>query len=904
VRLLAWLAPRSERDRWREEWLAEIQQIAAAHGVRTAARVALGAAPDALALRHLAAERARVTSPRRNTSLGISSSDFKLALRMLVRYPGLTTVGVLGMAVGMTITAAGLTIVAVLTNPALPFEEGNRIVAIGNWNARTNNQEQRVLHEFATWRTELRSVEDVGAFRMVSRNLIAPGVQPETVSVAEISASAFRVTRVSPSIGRPLLAEDERAGASEVVLIGDDVWKRRFGADASILGREIQLGSKRHTVVGVMPPDYRFPVAHSFWIPLRVAASYEPLTGPPVTVFARLAPGATLAAAQAEVSAFGRSLSVASPKTHEHLRARILPYTHVFTDMDDPDGALVMGAIQTVMILLLAVVSVNVAILVYARTATRQGEIAVRSALGASRRRIVGQLFVEALALAGVAALVAIGLLSVGFTQLRGAIQQLAVGFPFWLKFELSAEVILYLVALTICSAAIVGVVPALKATGRRVQRGLQGLSAGSGSRMQMGKMWTLLVVAQVAITVAVLPAAVYHAWTSLRFHAGSSGFAAHEFLTTGLTMERLSDVAPSVEADSQFREAYASRLSELKGRLEAEPAVSHVTFSLTPPGGELAAVVEVEGAAIPPGAINYNIVEGAREGHLVRFNRVAVNFFDAFEVPILMGRAFEPADIGAAGAGVLVDRTFVDRLFAGQNPLGRRIRYVGRSREAGEGNMVFDRWYEIVGVVSDFPPHAPGGEPPDPRLYHAAAADDAYPVGLAMRVRGAGPSTFADRVRTIAADLDPALQLRNLSTAEEAMRREQRLMRLIGATLVAVIGSVVALSAAGIYALMSFTVARRRKEIGIRAALGANQTRILAGVFSRALGQLVAGALVGIGGAIALETILEGEMFQGQGAVILPIVAVFMTAVGLLAALGPARRGLRIQPTEALREE
>lgn len=158
--------------------------------------------------------------------------------------------------------------------------------------------------------------------------------------------------------------------------------------------------------------------------------------------------------------------------------------------------------------------------------------------------------------------------------------------------------------------------------------------------------------------------------------------------------------------------------------------------------------------------------------------------------------------------------------------------------------------------------------------------------------------------MRQIAARLDPALQLRNLSTAEEAARREQGLMRLIGVTLVAVIGSVVALSAAGIYALMSFTVARRRKEIGIRTALGADPTRILASVFSRAFGQLAAGALAGIAGAIALEGILEGEMFRGHGAVILPLVAVFMTAVGLLAALGPARRGLRIHPTEALREE
>ena len=907
VGLLAWLAPRSERARWREEWLAELAQIAQARGRRAAARVTLGLASDALTLRRLAAERARSHTNSRLPFMSISTTDLKLAIRMLVRYPGLTTVGVLGMSVGITIAAATLTIVAALMNPALPFDEGDRIVAIGKWDAQTNNQEQRILHEYGLWRTSLRSVEDIGAVRMVNRNLIAPDAPPETVTVAEISASAFRVTRVRPLLGRPLLPDDERTGAPDVVVIGEDVWNRRFGGDAGIVGREIQLGSRRHTVVGVMPAGYRFPIAHSYWIPLRLAPSYEPLTGPAVTVFARLAPGATLETAQAEVAALAARMPTSVPATYQHLRARLLPYTHVFTDLDDPDGALVLRFTQTTIILLLAVVCVNVAILVYARTATRQGEIAVRSALGASRGRIVTQLFVEALALAGAAALVAVGLLAVGFRQLDSAMQQLAFSFPFWLKFELSSAAALYVVVLTVVSAAIVGVVPALKATGRRVQSGLQGLSAGAGSRMQMGRMWTLLIVGQVAITVAVLPATVYQAWNTLRFRAGSAGFAAHEFLTADLTMERPPDVMTIVAASAiaqPFLVEYGQRLSEIERRLEVQPAVSNVIYSLAPPGGELAAIVEVEGTAVPPRAVNYNIVEGARQGHLVRFNRVSADFFAAFDVPVLTGRSFQPGDAGPGGTGVLVDRTFVDRLLGGQNPLGRRIRYVGRSREAGEGNVVLQRSYEIVGVVSDFPPRTAGADLPEPRLYHAAGQTDVYPAVLAVRIRGAAPSGFSDRLRQVVASVDPALQLRNLSTAEEASRREQGLMRLIGTTLVAVIGSVVALSAAGIYALMSFTVARRRKEIGIRAALGADQKQILAGVFSRAAGQLAIGAALGLGGATALEGLLEGEMFQGHGVVIVPLVAVFMTAVGLLAALGPARRGLRVPPTEALREE
>ena len=844
-------------------------------------------------------------------SIGFSWIDFRLAGRMLVRYPGLTIVSVLGMAVGMAIATAAFTIVHSMLDPVVPLEEGHRVVSIVSRDVATNNREERLIHDFATWR-QLASVENIGAVRTLGRNLIAAGRQPETVSVAEISASGFEVARVSPLLGRHLLPNDERAGAPDVIVIGHDVWLRRFSADPGILGRSIQLGTTTYSVVGVMPEGFGFPVNHSLWIPWRQDASaYQPRTGPVVNVFARLAPGATLESAQAELAAIGQRMAAGSPATHEHLRPRIVPYTFAFTDMDDPESALALQAIQTAITLLLVVICVNVAILVYARTATRQGEIAVRSALGASRRRIVAQLFVEALVLAAVAAFVGIGLVAFAFTHLDAALLQLTGRLPFWMSFRLTAESAIYVVALTVLAAAIVGVLPALKATGRRVHSRLQGLSAGSGSRMQMGRLWTVLIVAQVAITVALLPATMFHAWNALRFRTGDRGFASHEFLTMNLVMDRSSAGPSTAAGEREFRARYAGQQAELERRLEAEAAVAGVTFSMVSPGEELALVLEIEGMPAPIDRVDYNIVEGSKAGHLVRFNRVAVDFFDAFEVPVVMGRGFHRGDVmPQAGArasgrgGILVNRAFVNHIFGGENPLGRRVRYVGRSREAGQADVELHRWYEIVGVVPDFPGARTLDVDRVSRLYHAAAPGDVYPAVLAVRVRGASPFTFAARLREVSAAVNPALQLRNVSSAEEALKREQGVMRLIGGTLTAVMLSVVVLSAAGIYALMSFTVARRRREIGIRVALGADPTRILRSIFSRAFGQLAAGAAVGILGAVAFEQLLEGEMLQGQGAVILPLVAVLMTVVGLLAALGPARRGLGIQPTEALRED
>lgn len=452
--------------------------------------------------------------------------DFKLALRLLVRYPGLTLVAVLGMAVAIAISAGAFAIIYTLVDPALPLDEGERIVAIETWDAAAKNPERRILHDFLTWRDELQSIQDVGAYRQVSRNLIAPGGQPEAVRVAEISAHAFRVARIAPLLGRPLLDDDEQPGAAPVLVIGHDVWRHRFAGDPAIIGRTVQLGDGIYSVIGVMPAGFAFPVRHGFWVPLRSdPLHYDRRKGPELTVFGRLAPGASLDSAAAELTTIGQRTAAAHPRTHEQLRPGVLPYTFTFFDIDDPSTAWTAHLLQFLITLLLVIVCVNVAILVYARTATRHGEIAVRSALGASRGRIVGQLFVEALVLAAAAAVAGLVLTSVGLTQVNSALSQLFPQIPFWWNFELTLGVMVYVVGLTGLAAAIVGVVPALQATGRRVQSGLRRISSGGGSGMQFGKPWTVMIVVQVGIAVGLLPAAVFHAWDSARY-----GFADRDF--------------------------------------------------------------------------------------------------------------------------------------------------------------------------------------------------------------------------------------------------------------------------------------------------------------------------------------------------------------------------------------
>lgn len=906
VRSVATLVPGPERAQWREEWLGELQQIAARRGAMTAGRALLGMVPDAIALRRLARSRAWTNAPGTKRRLGwpFSFIDFKLGVRMLLRYPGLTFVGVLGMAVGIMIAAGAFSILYTLTAPSLPLDEGDRIVTIHNVDSTTRKPDRRALHDFRTWRDELTSVQDLGAYRQIARNLIVPGMQSETVQVAEMSASGFRVARIPALMGRYLTDEDERAAAPPVLVLGYDVWRSRFKGDPGIIGRSVQLGDTWHAVVGVMPEGFEFPVNHHYWVPLRLNATvFERRSGPSIVTFGRLAPGTTFESAQAELSAIGQRTAELFPKTHETLRPQVLPYTYPFFDIDDPSIVWLVHLMQFMITLLLVIICVNVAILVYARTARRQGEIAVRSALGASRGRIVSQLFAEGLALAGVAAIVGVWLTAVGLAYVNELTRQI-LPLPFWWTFTLSPGVLLYAVGLTFLSAAIIGVFPALKATGRRLQTGLQSISAGGGAAMRLGRTWTVLIVAQVAIAVALLPAAVFHAYSALQYGTADPGFAAHEYLTTQLVLDPGDSTRPAPDGGRKAAdERYARAVAEVIRRLRAESAVSDLTFGTSVAGQEATMVIEVEGQAPPARAVDYNIREGSRIGHLARFNRVDVDFFRTFGVPLLGGRSLRAADAARGATAVLVNRTFADRLLGGANALGRRVRYVGRSGDASPGHVELGRWYEIVGVVSDFPAINDSGLA-DAKIYHATEASQVSPATLALRIRGDAPLQFSPRLRDIVAAVDPNLQVRGLATLDATLLQDQSMMRLVAAVLSVLTLSVVLLSSAGIYSMMSFTVSQRRKEIGIRAALGADPRRILGSIFSRVLWQLAVGSAIGVGVAALLERATEGGLMQGHGAVVLPIVAVVMMIVGVLAAIGPARRGLHVPPTEALRQE
>ena len=687
-----------------------------------------------------------------------------------------------------------------------------------------------------------------------------------------------------PFIGRPIADADAVPGAAPVIVIGHDVWQRRFAGARDVIGRELRLGEAVHTVVGVMPDGFQFPLNFRYWVPLQ-AGDDERLrnTGPEGAVFGRLAPDATLARAHAEVSALGILPALRSAQREggpPATGARVVPYTFAFTgDFDRGELGLLWSLSSLALVLLLLPPCANIAILNYARTVTRQQEFAARHALGGSRARIVFQLFIESLVLTAAAAGVALLILRIVSVVVAGRLQNIPGGPPFWMTFDVSYRTLLFVAGLAVAGAAVSGLVPALQATGRLARLGAGALAGRTSVRL--GATWTTLVIAQVAFSVGVLPLAAELAWGTLRNGVVGPGFAAEEFATARVALE------------GEHAVLFGNRQRELARRLQADPGILGVAAALRPPGEEPWVFVDIEGRTVPTEVIN-----GQLPGFPARFNQVDAAFFDIYRVPSLAGRRFAEGDVAESGA-VIVNRNFADTIAPGGNALGRRFRYV----RAMEGEWVHgpeaNRWYEVVGVVGNLPVTT------NARVaYHAAAAGQIHPAHLQLHLRG-DPAGLAERLRDVAAGVDPTLHVDQVRTLAE-IYRDQRFGDNLGAiTIGAVTGSVLLLSAAGLYALMAFTVAQRRREIGIRSALGAQPGQLVAAVFRRAFWQIAAGSAVGMLTAYLVGRYVPIEQIGGLPIPgVLPGAAAFMLLVGVLAALGPARRGLRIDPTEALRSE
>ena len=824
------------------------------------------------------------------------SLNLRLGARMLTRYPGVTTVGGLAMAIGIGLGAAYLEAVNDFLHPALPFQQGERIVGLHNWDAAENDPELRASHDFLAWRSELQSVQELSAFRSVEHNLGTVDAAAEPAYGAEITPSAFRIVGVQPLLGRTLLDADAQPGAEPAVVLGHDLWRLRFGADPSIVGRIVRLGAVTSTVVGVMPEGFTFPVSHQFWVPLLPATLTDaPRQGPAIQIFGRLKPGVTFEQAQAELSALGGRAARDSPLTHQHLRPRVMKYTDLFI-ADDGNWRAYLG--EFIFVMLLLVLGSNVATMVFARTATRTNEITMRFALGATRGQVLTQFFIEALVLALVAAGVALVGVSRGTQWATSFFWEVTDGrVPFWIDSSLNITTILLALVLAVIVSLLAGVMPALKATGSGLQGRLRH-SAGEAS-LRFGGLWNAIIVVQVIFTVLILPPAI----VSISALAGPGhtdpGFAAHEYLSAHLS------------ADMPFSEFQNAR-EELRRRLVANPAISRVTFATRLPGmshPEQWVYVPAEGEA--PGAAE----------ELATATSVDLGFFDAFDAGLVAGRGFNSGDMHPGSKAVVVNEHFVREVLQGRSAIGRRLQYSNRynERAATGGPQGLSRramlqpgsWFEIVGVVKNIGTDTTtdaftSGD--GPGVYHpltreAMGAAEAFGVRIAFHVRG-DPAASAAALRETAHAVAPSMRLSDVLPMDRALDKGSRNQRRVGrvmSTITALVAFVaLVISVAGTYSVMSFTVSRQTRDIGIRIALGADRRRIVGEVFSRAMTQIAVGVVLGM---LLWFYVLVVELGSRNAHWLLASSVAVLVLVGLVACGLPVRRALRIEPTEALRD-
>jgi putative ABC transport system permease protein len=857
------------------------------------ARVQFGGANAALDSLH---------AQRSIPGLSTFALDVKLGVRMLRKSWVLTLVGGMAITVATAIGVGASEFIRDQFAPQLPLEDGDRIVRLYHTDSESARSAAS-LYDLDVWRRTVSSLEHLGAYTTVEQGLVSNRGESGTVSLARISASAFELTQVPPLLGRYLIEADEQPGAPPVVVLGHDVWQTLLDGDPDPIGRTVQLAGTPTTVVGVMPETYGFPQSQNAWAPLAVdTAELLPGSAPPANVFARLAPGATLESARTELMLLGRRAAADFPEVYERLTPTVVEFSR-----RAPEGALtlILSGVRLVFILLLVVICANVATLVFARTVMREGEIAVRMALGATRRRIALQLLAETFVLVGAATLLGLLLarVALGYAMdIFFVIQQSRP--PFWRNDALSPATVVYALVLAAVAALMIGAVPALKATGSTVHDRLSQHSSAARN-ISFGGIWTVMIVLQVALAVALLPLAMSSRTIGAMNVATvadpeGAAFPAHEYVTAQLGRDALVPLR-TPEERARFLESSRQLFDAVRETLAADPAVQSAGLaSGLSAMNHVQVPVELSGDGAGPPVVAP-----------VRILLVDRSYLDLMEATPLAGQSLSSADFAPGSRSVVVNQAFVDSVLGGRNPVGSRLRFPERDGESAIVEVLADTSVDIVGVVRNpgidaFGPgahpviYAPLGlAPVTPRDAGLVGMPQSPATQLFLRLRpGAGP--LGGRLHTIVAAVDPTLRLSQVGTAADAWGAVQQGQRLFAWIFLSVAGVVLTLSVAGVSALMSFTVSQRTREIAIRRAIGARPEQIVSFVFRRVAIQLLAG--VALGSLIAVPVLWNELEVEGPRA--LMIVSILLLGSGLAACMLPVRRALAIDPATAIKAD
>lgn len=803
-------------------------------------------------------------------------NDFRFAFRQLLKDPGFTALAVVTLALGIGANTAVFTVVnAVLLKP-LPLPNSERLVSL--WERKTssaqNAQVPAAAAQFVDWHRELKSFDALACWQSAAVNLARNGGPPERHNGALVSEDYFRVVGIGPARGSGFAHENFTAGHDGVVILGHGVWQERFGGDPNIMGKVITVNGREREVVGVMPPKFQSPAQARFWVPKVFSEqALADRNFKHISVLGRLAPNVTLEQAQVELTTFMAALEQEHPDALKGWTALVQPALEDVVKGMRPALLVMLAAVATVLLM----ACVNVANLLLARGSARRGELAIRSALGAPRGRLVRQLFTEAMLLALVGGAAGL-LLAQGLLQ--GLLALAPAGMPRLDQIALDRVAF----AFTALVCAVTGVLSGLMPAWRLSQTSPNDAMKGAGQRVTGSVGWLRrgLVVFQTGAAVVVLVGTGLLLRSFDRLLALDLGFQPDLLMTARL------ELPPVKYAAGQRRNQFAEDVLE---RLTAKPEVASAAVSThLPLQGWARYILRIEGQPTPPPS----------ESPATGYTGVSLDYFRTMGMRVLRGRELDARDREDAIAVCVVNQAFARRFLAATDPVGQRIE-IGRSDPP--------LWLEVVGVVNDAR-NAALEKQPDEQVFVPLRQQPGFfrsNPALSLVVRGqAGAESMAGLIRDAVWAVDPDQPLHLLQPMNQMLAQATAQRRFTVLVLGVFAALAAALASVGLYGVMSCTVTQRTTELGIRLALGAQRGNVLRLVLASGLRTLSLGLLGGLAAAVAASRWLRSMLFETSSfdPTTYGAVGVLLFSAGILACWWPARRATRVDPIVALKTE
>jgi putative ABC transport system permease protein len=796
--------------------------------------------------------------------------DVRYGLRVLLKNPGFTLVAALTLALGIGANTAIFSVVnAVLLRP-LPFPRPDELVVAEEVNGKTGETfPSASLADFFDWKSQSRSFEGLAAYSPWPITLFG-GDRPEVVPSALVTDEFFQNLRVQPLLGRAFAPEEFEGVGARVVVLSHRLWQRRFGGDAGVIGKQLAVEQGSLTVVGVMPPDFKLPASAEAWTPagrgngltnLRTARIFQTV--------ARLKPGVTQAEAEAEMRTIAARLAAQYPEADANWSVRLVSLRETLVG----DVRLALWILFGAVGLVLLIACANVANLLLARATTRHREVAIRAALGASRWRIMRQLLVESLLLSGAGG--ALGVLMAQWCV--GAILWLVpadLRFPRIEEAHVDTQVLGFTCAVALLAGLALGLIPGLRASRPDLHESLKESvrSAGAGRRLRRAR--GAMVVGEVALTLVLLAGAGLLLRSLLKLERVELGFDQEGLLVVPLS------ASMAKYGEPQARAAYFESLAE---RARGAPGVESVATASCPPMMyTMYFPFSVEGQANP------------NEVPQAWYNAVSPNYFALMRIPVLEGRGFADADRGAHYVAV-INETMRRLYFAGQDPVGKRLTL---------SYLNTPLTLEVVGVVRDIKQESLAA-PASAQIYVSYLQVPWFSTALVVRAKGDPAAALASVGRAVR-EADPAQTATGAKTMGQLLYDSAAQPRFYSLLLGAFAALALVLAGVGIYGVISYAVAQRTQEIGIRMALGAQAGDVLRLVVGQGMAWVLAGVAAGLASAFALTRVMKSLLYEvgaGDPATFFGVTAL-LTAVALLACYLPARRATKVDPMVALRYE